>query len=203
MATINTVITEARYDLRDVNSELYTDTELYYYANRALKNLDDVLSALHSDWVYTETDLTLSSGDNYVAAPTGCIVVRSAWISSTELVKVLPELIYQKRKYISATGEPYFFAENGANLIFEYTADDDYTVKTYADIRATALVSGGSMPYNDEFNSLIREMVVTLAHKRNEVNVFPDTEIYNFFYTKMIGNVIRRNHTPARTVLDF
>lgn len=203
MATINTVITEARYDLRDTSSTLYTDAELYYYANRGLVQLDNVLSALNSDWVYNEASLALISGRNYLAAPTNCMVVRSAWISSDELVKTSPKDIYEKRKYITATGQPYYFAEVGANLQFEYTTGAAYTVKAYYDLRATALVAGASMPYGDEFNAAIREMIVTLAHKRNETNVFPDSEIYNFFMSKLVGNVIRRTHIPSRDNLDF
>lgn len=202
MATTDSIITEARYDLRDVNSTLYTDAELYYYANRGLVQLDNVLSALNSDWVYNEDSSTLASGRNYLAVPTRCIAVRSVWISSDELEKVSPEYIYGERKYITATGQPYYFAQVGSNLQFERTTDASYTVKQYYDLRATPLVSGASMPYNDEFNSAIREMIVILGHKRNENNVFPDTEVYNFFYGKLIGNVIRRNHVPVEA-LDF
>lgn len=206
-ATIASVITEARYDLRDINSTLYTDAELYYYANRGLIQLDNVLSAMNSDWVYNEASLTLASGALYVAVSTGCMVVRSAWISSDELIKVSPQRIFDERKYIgTGTGQPYYFAEQGVNLIFERTTDQAYTVKAYYDKRATAFSTTtptATMPYNDEFNSAIREMIVILAHKRNEINVFPDTEVYNFFFEKLSGNVVRRNHVPIRSVLDF
>jgi len=206
MTTISAVITEARYDLRDPNSTLYTDAELYYYANRGLFQLDNVLSAMNSDWVYNEASLTLESGLAFVASSTGSMVVRSAWISSDELIKVSPEKIFEERKYISGTGQPYSFAEQGAILIFDRTTDQAYTVRAYYDKRATAFATttpGAAMPYGDEFNSAIREMIVTLGHKRNEVNVFPDTEVYNFFMEKLAGNVIRRNHTPIRATLDF
>lgn len=203
MATIDAVITEARYDLRDTASTLYTTTELLYYANRGLTQLDNVLSALNSDWVYNEATLTLAIAKNYVAVPTNCMVVRSVWISSTELVKISPEEIYKKRKFITGTAQPYYFAEAGANLQFEYTTDQGYSPKAYYDLRATALVDGAAMPYGDEFNAAIREMIVTLAHKRNENNVSPDTEVYNFFMEKLAGNAIRRRHIPLTKTLDF
>jgi len=206
MATISAVITEARYDLRDSHSMLYSDAELYYYANRGLFQLDNVLSVKNSDWVYNEADLTPGSGLASVAAPSDCMVVRSAWIGSDELIKAAPEKIFEERKYITGTGRPQHFAEQGATLIFDRTTDQAYTVRAYYDKRATAFATttpGAAMPYGDEFNSAIREMIVVLAHKRNEVNVFPDTEVYNFFMEKLVGNVIRRNHTPIRATLDF
>lgn len=207
MATIADIVTEARYDLRDIDAALYSDGELYYYANRGLVQLDNVLSAMNSDWIYNEASLALGAGALYVAAPTGCIVVRSAWISSDEIIKVPPQRIFDERKYVgTGTGQPYYFAEQGVNLIFERTTDQAYTVKAYYDKRATAFSTEtptATMPYNNEFNSAIREMIVILAHKRNEINVFPDTEVYNFFFMKLSGNVIRRNHVPIRTVLDF
>lgn len=203
MATIDTVISNARYDLRDTDSTLYTDAELRVYANRALRQLDNVLSARNSDWVLNETTLTLSTGDNYADCPGSCIVVRDAWISSDHLVKKSPAGVYKERKYISSTGQPFYFAEKGTQLIVEREADDDYTLTAYYDKRATTLVEGADMPYNDEFNAPIREMIITLAHKRNEADVYTDTYIYNFFWDWVSGNVLRRSHVPRRTKLDF
>jgi len=204
MATIDIVRTDARYDLRDVDTTLYTDAELLAYANRALRQLDNVLSALNSDWVLNEkADISLVAGNNSVSSPTGSMVIRSAWISSTEIIKVAPQTIYNKRKYISGTGQPRFFSEAGTSMIFEKTADDTYTIKGYYDKRATVLTDGDDMPYNDEFNDPIREMIVILGHKRNENDVFTDTQLYNFFMERVVGNVVRRNHVPARKRLDF
>lgn len=204
MATTDAVLTEVRYDLRDTASSLYTDTELFYYGNRALIQLDNVLSAMAPDWVYNEANVTLAPAASSAAVPTGCIMIRSAWISTTQLVKKSPEQLYREKKYIgAATGEPYWFAEVGANMQFDRTADTGYTVVTYYDKRATALATGASMPYSDHFNGMIKEMIITLAHKRNEVNVFPDTAIYNFFMEKLMGRIIGRNHVPVRSRLDF
>ena len=203
MATINSVIIDARYDIRDTQSTLCTDTELLIYANRGLFQLDNVLSAMGSDWVLTEQDVTIDSGNNYATAPTGAIVIREAWISSTEIIKISPKAVYRKRRSINSTGQPKYFAEKGTQSIFEQTTDQEYTAKTYFDKRATVLVTDASMPYSDEFNSAVREMIVLLANKRNEKDFYSDTVIYNFFFEKLAGNVVRRNHVPARRKLDF
>lgn len=201
MATINDIIAEARYDLRDTDSTLYTDAELLYYGNRGLKQLDNVLSARNSDWVFNEDSLTLVSGNNYVASPSRSMVVRDAWISSTQLSKKSPAYIYRERKFISATGQPYHFAEVGTNLQFERTADEDYTVKVYYDKRA--LLSAGDMPYDGEFNDPIREMIVILAHKRQEEDVLTDTQIFNYFMEQVGGNILRRQNVARSNKLDF
>lgn len=203
MATTDAVLTEVRYDLRDTQSSMYSDAELFNYANRALIQLDNVLSAMQSDWVYNEADVSLSSGNDYASIPDGCFLIRSAWISTTELVKTNAEQLYRKRMFISGTGIPYNFAEVGTQMIFDREADDDYTVVTYYDKRATALATGANMPYNDEFNGMIKEMIITMAHKKNEVNVFPDTAIYNFFMERLMGRVVGRDHIPVRHKLDF
>jgi hypothetical protein len=202
MATIDTVISNARYDLRDTNSTLYTDAELYLYANRALIQLDNVLSAYNSDWIFNETSDTLSIVNNYLAAPTGCMVVRSMWIGTKELQKKSTTEIYRLRKYISSSHEPLYFAHQGANILFECVPDSADTIKIWYDKRATALSTGNDMPYNDEFNGIIREMIILLADKRNENEPMADSEIYNFFQDKAIGNVFRRNHITTKK-LDF
>ena len=95
MATINTVIANARYDLRDTGSTLYTDAELYLYADRALRQLDSALSAMGSDWVYNEASLSLSSGDSSVSGPSSCLVIKDAWISTTQLYKKSLPTMYE------------------------------------------------------------------------------------------------------------
>jgi len=204
MSTVDDLIDHARYDLRDTDKTLFkTDDELITYANRGLVQLDNVLSAMKSDWVYNEADITVIIARNYVATPDGCIAVRSAWIGSTELIKQSPEAIYRERKFVSSTGQPRYFAEAGTQMIFDYTTDQPYLVKTYYDKRATGLVAGATMPYSSEFNALIREMVVMMGHKRNENDMATDAQIYNFFYERMFGNVLRRNHAKPRYRLDF
>jgi hypothetical protein len=204
MATIDGLIDRARYDLRDTDKTLFkTDNELIVYANRGLRQLDNVLSAMKSDWVYTEADVSLLISRNYATAPTNSIAIRSAWIDTTELIKQTPEFIYRQRKAISSSGAPFYFAELRDQMIFDSTSDKAYTVKTYYDKRTPPLVAGATLPYNDEFDALIREMIVLMGHRRNENDVATDAQIYNFFYERMFGNVLRRNHVKPNRRLDF
>jgi len=203
MPTIDSIIAEARYDLRDTNSSLYTDAELLAYANRALVQLDNVLSVLHSDWVYNEYETTLSTSNNYIDAPDNCILLRSAWIGTSELKKVTPERLYELRKYVSSSYQPQYFALKGTQILFECVPDDTYTIKVYYDKRHDPLSLGDNMPYNDEFNGAIREVIIMLADKRNENEPASDAEIYNWFADKLFANALRRKFTYKRRRLDF
>ena len=202
--TVANIIIAGRYDLRDTNSIQYVDAELLGYLNRALVQLDGALSALHSDWVLTEdTATTLLAAGNSVTTPTRCVRVRKVWISSDQIEKKLPGYIYDKRKFITATGQPVYFAHNATSLIFETTADADYDLTIYYDIRSSALTVGGNMPYDDEFNEPLKQAMILLAKNRQEQSPGIDAQLFDFFARVAIGKVIGRRVMPKRYRLGF
>lgn len=204
MATVASVITSGRYDLRDSSELKWSDAELLDYLNRALIQLDNALSANNSDWVYTEdTTTTLSEDGNSVSVPTGTIVVRDVWIGSDRLFKQDPPVIMYKRQFVTSERQPYHWAHQGANIIFEATADTDYSLEIYYDKRATALTSVGDMPYSDEFNGPLRQMMVFCAKNRDEFDVNIDAQMYNFFLDSALGNTIKRTYINRKYRLDY
>ena len=202
MTTINTVITNARYDLRDISISQFEDAELRVYANRALRQLDNVLSSHASDWTLNEGSLTLSTSDNYVAGPTSCIFINSVWITTTQLTKRSPQQIYDKQKYITSSQQPMYWAHSSGNILFECVPNSAYAAKVYYHKRSAELIDGSSMPYSDEFNDPLQEMIILLAHKRNENEPVSDSEIYNFLMDRCLSNAMYRVHTD-RVKLDF
>jgi len=205
MATAASVIASARYDLRDTDSNQYTDAELLDYLNRGLRQLDAVLSTMSSDRVYVEdTSTTLASGDNHVAARDRCLKVRQVWIGTSQLTPKSLNYIYYKRNIIgSTTGRPSYYAQGGENILFERTADQDYSLKIYFDQRTDTLASGTTMPYSDEFNDPLRESIIILAKRRNEYDVNLDAVLYDFFLDATRSIVAKRRYNQKPYYLDF
>jgi len=204
MATAASVITSARYDLRDTGSTEYTDAELLDYLNRSQVQLYSVLLALHSDWVHaSDTSITLASGDNSVSVPSNMATVRSIWIDDDQLTKKDVDFIYYKRKFVSGTGEPDYFALEAQTFIFELTADADYDLTIYYNKNSTALELIGSMPFNDEFNQPIRQAITVQAKSRNEYDILGDAALFDFMMDAALTKVVSRNHTPKGYRINF
>lgn len=204
--TVANIITAARYELRDPNATQFDsdNVELTGYLNRALVQLDNALSAMNSDWVLTEdATTTLSAAANSVTTPARCVRVRKVWISSDKLIKKLPDYIYYKRKFITATGQPVYFAHKAATIIFEQTADANYDLTIYYDQKTSALTPGGNMPHDDEFNEALKQAMILLAKNRQEGGVVTDAALFDFFTQAAIGKVIGRKTTPKRYKLGF
>lgn len=82
MATVSAFFTSLRYDLRDYSEHDFPGPELIEYLNRAIIQLDSALLSMDSDWLYRTGTAVLSSGQNKITQPTGCISIRSMWVSS-------------------------------------------------------------------------------------------------------------------------
>ena len=205
MATVASVITSGRYDLRDPNITQYTDAELLDYLNRELTQLDKALRSINSDWVHaTEDSTNLLQDADSVVAPADLMSIRSVWFSSDQVLPKSVDDVYYKRKYISAQGQPDYYALEGLNIIFEREADQLYTTLViHYNAKSTALTSGGDMPFNDRFNESLRQMMVFLAKNRQELTLVTDAELYNFFTDAVMGEVISRSYSKRRFRTDF
>lgn len=204
MALASTIITSARYDLRDTGSTEYSNAELLDYLNRAQVQLYSVLHSLHSDWVHaSDTSTTLLEDGNSVSVPTDFSTVRSVWIDTDMLSKKDVDFIYYKRKHITGAAKPVFYATEAQTFIFEHTADQDYDLTIYYNKDSTALESSGTMPFNSKFDQPLRQMIVLQAKSRNEYDIMGDAAIYDFLMDAALGNVISRNRQPKGYRLNF
>lgn len=206
MASVATILTNIRWQLRDSDASLYDDdSELLLYLNTAVNQLDSILSQINSDRVLTNSTLSLGSAANYVAAPTGCIVGRHAWIDTDFLQKVDPDYIMVRRKNLdTSTGQPMYWAHQGANIIFDYTTDQAYSVDFYYDVATTALTaSGTTMPYSDVYNDMLIMGTVILAKSPREYTLNAEGVLHDFFMENAMKLEIKRRHSPKRYVVGF
>ena len=206
MATVATFLTNVRWQLRDADASLYDDdSELLLYLNTAIAQLDSILSQINSDRVLTNSTLALGAAANYVAAPTGCMVGRHAWISTDFLHKVDPDYIMVRRKNLgTTTGQPMYWAHQGANIIFDYTTDDAYSVDFYYDVATTAITATStSMPYSDVYNDMLLQGVTILAKSPREYSLNAEGVLHDFFMENAMKREIKRRHSPKKYIVGF
>ena len=204
MALASAIITSGRYDLRDTNINQYEDPELLDYLNRSLVQLDAALLALSSDWLHaSDLSSTLSSGTDSVTAPTRCLSIRSLWIGTNQKTQKSPDVIEYKSQFISSTGEPSFFALQGANIIFERTADDDYTLKNYYNRYASTLETSSTMPYSSQFDQELRQGMVLAAKARQERATDIDGLLLDYFTEAAANKAMKRQFKPKPYRLGF
>ena len=201
MATVQTVIDNAKYKLRSVNSTQYTDAELLSYLNNdGIFNLDLILAANKSDLSLTkDTSLTLSNGNDSVTLPSTFLDIEALWIDTTELEKRSLQYIYEKLQESSTSNQPWAYALAGTSLMFNCLADQDYSLTLFYYTKHADLSLTDSMPYDDLFNNTLAQLIVLIAKTRNEVNSLPESAIYDHLRDAVMSNVISRRHVPRIT----
>jgi len=207
MATVATIIQNARYDLGDFGGQKYDDTMMLHYLNRIIPILDDVLISLDADYTKTSASVTLLSGNNTVALPTRCDNIIMIWYGTDLWLKeTLDQLMYryQINASTSNTGTPQYWSYNSANIYFNTDADTDYALTVYFHQRTDTLASDDDMPYNDVFNEYIREAIVTMAQKAKDNKIAgPDQQFYATFKAIAERYVITRNTRFRNFHIDF
>lgn len=89
MATVATVLANARYDLQDFGDRKYSDTQLIVYLNRAIDLCEDILIQLDSDFTKTYSNIILSNEGKTASLPTRCDVITDLWQGSD--YRLIPE----------------------------------------------------------------------------------------------------------------
>jgi hypothetical protein len=199
MATITTEIAAIRYDLRDENETQYSDAMLVDFYNRCVRALNSALASVRSDRVFSDTTLTITSGNNYVALPSDFASPISVEIDDNPLTK--KDLRIVKRwQQETASGTPAYYAIHKANLVFERGVGSDTGCYLQYHEKATTLALGDSMPYSDEFNDSLKTAVIMVAKNRIERDITGDYALQSFFTNAAMGNVVRRSYNQKRNL---
>lgn len=197
MATIDSEITSARYDLKDEYATQYSDAMLLDFYNRALKNLDAFLGAIKSDWVLESTTVTLSSGDTSVPVPADFMTERKLRYNNNDLHKRNAQQCLEWQQEYSA-GTPNYYAPHQGTFIFDREAGADYTIHVYYNKASSTLATGGSMPFSDEFNDVLKQAAVMIAKTRNQYDITRNYGLYNFFSQALGQKVVSRNRSGMK-----
>ncbi len=202
MALASAIITSARYNLRDEDLTQYSDAMLLDFLNQGLRPLCVVLASLRSDWVNASTTLSLLITSQSVALPSDFISDISAKISTKDLVKKSVSWVRDFR-ISSTTGEPNNYAIQGTNFLVERTTDAAYSIIFEYNQNTAALVATDNMPFNDEFNDILRHFIVLMSKSRNEYTLSSDAAIHEFFYAAVFSKLVARNYIPSQVKTDF
>ena len=130
MATVQSIIDSARYDLVDYVDGVglgieFDDTELLNYMNRMVGILDSNLVSLNSD--LTEDiaiNIETTTGQNYVDLSStlnsgNWLDIRSVWIGSNQLEKVSLAHLRHSRMFRKSNATPTMYALSGRKILFE------------------------------------------------------------------------------------
>jgi len=197
------IIVSARYDLRDEASTQYSDAMLLDFLNRGQRALCVVLSQLRSDWVNASASLTLLISSNTVALPTLFISDIDVKIGTESLTKDSVSGIRAARVINTTAGKPTRYGIQGTNMLFDVTTDAEYTVTLEYNTGATALVAGTTMPFNDEFDDILRQFIILCGKSRNEYIIVSDAAMQDYFYEACFSKLVARNSIPNVSRMDF
>jgi len=194
MTTVAEIITSARWDLRDEDETQYSDAMLLDFLNRGLRALITTLSSLRSDWLNDDDNIILASSATSTALPDYFISDITVTIGTTKLTKKSISQIREEQLF-SSTGEPSHYAISGLNLHVERAADQEYTIILEYNKGLADLVSG-DMPYNNEFNDVLRQSIILIAKSRNEYSLIGDAALQDFFISAVMAKLVARNFIP-------
>jgi len=150
----------------------------------------------------TETLITVNEDvivDEGAANASGTIMQ----IKNLEVEKLSTNDLYVKRKWISATGRPFYWAWEGTSVIFDYKADQAYGLLFHFNRKSAVLQMSTTMPYNGEFDESLREGLVMFGKQRRGEIENADIAIASMIKQAVMTKATRRNHIPERYRLDF
>jgi len=131
MATVQSVIDSARYDLVDYVDGIgigieFDDTELLNYLNRMVKLLDTNLSAMNSDLVEAKCQyINPTTGQSYLDLSSDLnsgnwLTVRSVWLGSTQMTKKNLGFIRRSSMFRSGNANPTEWTLSGRQILFPH-----------------------------------------------------------------------------------
>lgn len=103
----------------------------------------------------------------------------------------------------TATGTPGYFAERRDYILLDCAASTNYGLIMHFEQKSADLTSGGNMPYNDEFNDQLRQVMIEIAKARNSENKPTDAYLQAIFKNAAMQKAITRKFVPRRYVKDF
>jgi len=213
MATVQTLITSARYDLRDYGKGLVFDNaELLDYLNRMVGIMDSTLASLDSDLVEAQDEnCTIASGAKYsdISADLNSGLwdnIKDVWIDTDQLTQVSVDWIRKERIWQgdTVTGQPYYWALSNTSILVEKNTDQEYTLDIYYNKKTDTLALTDSMPYNSIFDETFRELLVGNAKAKKEGRISRSDAFYSeLFRRRAMQENLRRSFVPKPYSKDF
>jgi hypothetical protein len=212
MATAQSIIESARYDLGDYQEGIVWDNaELLNYLNRMIEVMNGQLAVLDSELVEgEEVDIDCVADQKFVDLSnlnSGLWSnVKQVWIGQNLIEQVgLASMRYKRIYRTGQTAEPYYWTVREEQLLFEQDCAEAYTTLTiYYNKKQSSLAFGDSMPYQDRFNESFREMLSLYAQGKKDGNTSTMAQLMrNIFYKRAMEETIRREFVQKPYYIDF
>lgn len=206
MSTVADIVTNVKYDLRDHGGIDFNTDRIIHYLNRVIDILDQRLVQFNSDQTLVQSNVTLTSGNDYIDCPSRCLAVREVWIGQDRKQAVdQQELYYRRRFRTSDSAQPNYWAHVKDDVEFEVAADQNYTVVVIFD-QGTADLSAttDTMPYNGVYDEAIAEVcVLMLLNKKYKEESPMDIKYAEMFDQVMGQDMVNRKFWRKQYRLDF
>ena len=204
MATVSTFFQNVRYNLRDFNKQDFSDPQLLIYLNRAVRILDTELMRQRSDWTVSTEDVTLSSGEYQMSAPTSCSTVRYIYIDQVLRREISIDSIIRMRILDTSSGEPQYWSQSGQYIDWDRVADQDYTCTCIYDKWTATLTTSSDMPYNSEYDNYLLDGTVIMANAGKKKDISPvDQQIHSLFRNVLMRDIVARNFKKRPYKMDY
>lgn len=172
---VSTIITRARYELKDVDSENYADAEFIVYINMAVRMIAQRIAELWEDyWLRTgetyQQSTNIVDGTQSYALPTG--FYKEIQVRCTDGdgdTEILERISLARAQDSDADG--YLFMNDKTYLYPAARYGDDVTnglVIDYVAFPTEVTAAGNSVPLSTRFKDQIIEYVVLKCKARQE-----------------------------------
>ena len=208
MATAQTIIDSARYDLVDYVDGVgvgiqFDDAELLNYLNRMVGLMDSSLSALQSDLVEAKEegiDTVASSASVDISGLNSGLWtrLRSVWIGSTRLEQVSLNYMRYTSMFRSNDARPTIWALSNNLILFPTGCDSAHTdFVIYYDKKTAELTLSDSLPYSGIFDEFFREMMVMAVRTKRMGQPAKADQLYSaMFRQRAMTEEIQRGFIP-------
>jgi hypothetical protein len=212
MATAQSIIDSARYDLGDYETGImWDDTELLNYLNRMIGVMNSQLVALESELVEEEElDIDCVEDQAYVdisGLNSGLYQnILRVWIDQDLIEQIsLTSMRYKRIFRVDQSARPYYWCLKGDLILFEQDCADSYDeLKIYYNTKEAAMALDDSMPYDDRFNETFREVMVLYSMAKKDGNASGISSMMTkLFQKRAMEETISRTFIPKPYYIDF
>jgi len=212
MATVESILDSARYDLGDYEEGIMWDNrELLDFFNRMVTVMQSQLAALSSELVEgEETDIDCVADQKYVdlsSMNSGLWSnITTVWIGQDLIEQTsLAKMRYKRIFRTGQTAQPYYWALKDQQLLFEQDCASAYTTLTiYYNKKQADLALTDSMPYQDRFNDSFVEMLNLYTASKKQGDVTSVNQLMRqVFKKRAMEEVVRRDFVQRPYYIDF
>jgi len=143
----------------------------------------------------TETLITVNEDvivDEGTADASGTIMS----FKSNDVIKESTDGIFLDRRLDDTTGRPTEWGWEGTNIVFDRKTDQAYGLLFHYNQKSATLTTGTTMPYNDEFNEIVRGGTVLIGKETRDESSSVTFSLEQYVKNAVMTKADRRKYIP-------